>query len=181
MQAASSDKPSDSTAAEAVQPKPSQLPEAVSGTATTMRSFRDVFAPEAAGVDTQAESSVPVFEFAEVQQGELEQLQASGSQQREATAGEKLISPEYGYAAISGTIPSKRDRGSLLATHPKLHPQRMFMPGDIYEPEVCAKTTPGACAPLRAQPTPTPTTCTGTAASSTCTHTWLKKMLPEFR
>jgi len=111
-----------------------QLPEAASGTATKVRSFRDVFAPEPTEVEAPAaEKKPPVFELLEAAQEEQEV--AASTSQRDPTAGEKLISPEFGYAAISGSLPSKKDRGGLLAAHPKLHPQRMFMPGDTYEPE----------------------------------------------
>uniref|UniRef100_A0A7S3VN46 Small ribosomal subunit protein bS18c n=1 Tax=Dunaliella tertiolecta TaxID=3047 RepID=A0A7S3VN46_DUNTE len=117
---------------------------AVSHAAThTLRSFEDIFgAPEPPGpqgppspeADQPEDDGIDMDVLAPSAQAGRGQGPAT-SVPREPTPGEKLLSKEYGYAAVGGVVP--RGPPSMLSpqAHPRLHPGRTFMPGQTYEPE----------------------------------------------
>lgn len=146
---ACADKPEAAPAAHATgdnmqaSPAPSsamQLPEAASGTATTVRSFKDVFAKSLERSDDVKDDLLdagPALGATEVSAAAAAAVGTEGTSARqEQTAGEKMISPDFGYAAIGGRVPTRRDAMDSLAQHPRLHPRRTFQPGQTYLPEV---------------------------------------------
>ncbi|KAJ9515949.1 hypothetical protein QJQ45_016877 [Haematococcus lacustris] len=111
--------------------------------AQVVRSLEDVFGTAqspSTSFDISAEQLHAVT--AEQTPDDLDAASMSGpvgstlaSEQRTATAGESLISKRFGFAAVSGAVPSSREGdGDLLSVQPRLHPRRTFLPGQTYEP-----------------------------------------------
>lgn len=59
---------------------------------------------------------------------------------REGYPGERLYSERFGYSAIAGPLPVPSGPQGVLPVHPRVHPQRSFMPGQTYEPDVSRLT-----------------------------------------
>lgn len=65
----------------------------------------------------------------------------------------RVVHPRYGYAALGGVTPGDEGRagaaglpgsmaavlGGLAGQHPRVHPSKRFLPGQTYEPQVCAQ------------------------------------------
>ncbi|KAF5842232.1 hypothetical protein DUNSADRAFT_8632 [Dunaliella salina] len=115
---------------------------AVSHAAThSLRSFEDIFGP-LEPPEPQGPPEPPGLEDDGFDMDVLAPSAQTGRRQgpatsapREPTPGEKLLSKEYGYAAIGGVVPKGPPSMLSPQAHPRLHPRRSFMPGQTYEPE----------------------------------------------
>ncbi len=53
-----------------------------------------------------------------------------------ARPGDRLFNACVGYAALGAS--RQESKAGAVAEHPRLHPRRLFRPGDMYDPQVCA-------------------------------------------
>jgi hypothetical protein len=113
-------------------------------TAQLLRSRELVFGDQTSGAgqggmlegDLDAVTGRPVDRLSQLADAAEEQPSTSQSAAREGQPGDRLYSERFGYAAIAGTLPIPAGSQGVLPVHPRVHPQRSFMPGQTYEPEV---------------------------------------------
>lgn len=96
-------------------------------------------APAAAVSDEVADAATAAARDISTASSATELNSAGGDGEGEA-AGSRLLHPRYGYAVLGGVNPDARPksrRGEYDPADyvPRLHPSRLFAPGQVYEPE----------------------------------------------